>query len=188
MLVGQHKLFRLYGTSLVHSNNPDSSTSLNEEELKASILIHPHPSASIRIHLRRRRQDLSPTEKSLHLNISANLNRATSITLTRWLHLLAEERERTIRMKRTQQIRRGGGLSDYWLFSEGCLLNKGKYLISTLASLFYSHENIASNPNITVSVFVSVELASVDNNFLEGLFLHFFWKLLLLVVLLYLPI
>ena len=126
MLVGQHKLFRLYGTSLVHSNNPDSSTSLNEEELKASILIHPHPSASIRIHLRRRRQDLSPTEKSLHLNISANLNRATSITLTRWLHLLAEERERTIRMKRTQQIRRGGGAVQLLVIFGGLPPQQGK--------------------------------------------------------------
>jgi len=83
---------------LVHSKNPETSTSLNEEELKASI----------RTHLRLRRQDLSPAEKSLHLNISANMNRASTITLARWLHLLAEERERTIRLKRTQQILKGG--------------------------------------------------------------------------------
>jgi len=84
--------------SIIHSKDPENATSLNEEELKASI----------RKYLRFRRNDLSPTEKNLHLNISSNLIRASSITLARWLHLLAEERQRTIRLKRTQQIQQGG--------------------------------------------------------------------------------
>ena len=84
--------------SIVHSKNPENASSLNDAELRESI----------RKYLRCQRKDLSPTEKSLHLNIASNIIRASSITLARWLHLLAEERDRTIRMKRTQQIRRGG--------------------------------------------------------------------------------
>ena len=84
--------------SIVHSKNPETSNSLNDEELRSSI----------RKYLGYPRDQLSPTEKSLHLNISSNIIRASSITLARWLHLLAEERALTIRLKRTQQIRQGG--------------------------------------------------------------------------------
>jgi len=84
--------------SIVHSKNPENASSLNDAELRASI----------RKYLRCQRKDLSSAEKNLHLNITSNISRASSITLARWLHLLAEERARTIRMKRTQQIRRGG--------------------------------------------------------------------------------
>jgi len=83
---------------LVHKKNPEQHISLNDEELRTSI----------RTYLKCNRNELSPIEKSLHLNISSNIVRASTVTLARWLHLLAEERAKTIRLKRTQQISKGG--------------------------------------------------------------------------------
>jgi len=84
--------------SIIHSKNPENATSLNVEELRTSI----------RKYLKYPRCELSPTEKSHHLNISSNISRASSITLTRWLRQLSEECAKSIRLKRTQQIRKGG--------------------------------------------------------------------------------
>ena len=83
---------------LVYKKNPEHHTSLNDEELRTSI----------RTYLKYPRNELSPIEKSLHLNISSNITKASTATLARWLHLLAEERAKTIRLKRTQQIQKGG--------------------------------------------------------------------------------
>ena len=67
--------------SIVHSKNPETSNSLNDEQLRLSI----------RKYLSCPRDKLSPTEKFLRLNISSNITRTSSITLARWLHLVAEE-------------------------------------------------------------------------------------------------
>ena len=82
----------------VHAKNPQFNSSLNDEELKVCL----------RTYLRHPREELSHIEKRLHLNVSANMVRASTCTLARWLHLLAEERAKTLRLKRTQQIRKGG--------------------------------------------------------------------------------
>jgi len=82
----------------VHKKDKHAVESLCSEELKSSI----------RSYLRLPRNELSLEEKILHLNVSRHLRRAYTTTLTRWLHLLATERERTIRAKRQQRIRNGG--------------------------------------------------------------------------------
>ena len=82
----------------VHKKDKQADESLCSEELKSSI----------RSYLRLPRNELSSEEKILHLNVSRHLRRAFTTTLTRWLHLLASERERTIRSKRQHRIRNGG--------------------------------------------------------------------------------
>ena len=58
---------------IIHPKNPENASSLNDEELQASIRKYPPL----------QRNDLSPTEKSLHLNIASNLVRTSTITLAR---------------------------------------------------------------------------------------------------------
>ena len=82
----------------VHVKNPQFNSSLNDDELKVCL----------RTYLKYPRSELSHVEKSLHMNVSSNMVRASTVTLARWLHLLAEERAKTIRLKRTQQIQKGG--------------------------------------------------------------------------------
>ena len=84
--------------SQVHKKVPELDASLTTEELRLSI----------RPYLRLSRNILSSTEKKYHDNVRRHLQRATSTTLARWLHLLATERSKTIRSKRDDGIRNGG--------------------------------------------------------------------------------
>jgi len=83
----------------IHKKDPELEESLCSEELKSSISSY----------LRLPRETLSRNEKLLHLNVSRHLKKAFPTTLARWLKLLAEERELTIRAKRSERIA-GGGL------------------------------------------------------------------------------
>ena len=83
----------------VHKKDPELEESLCSAELKSSISSY----------LRLPRETLSRNEKLLHLNVSRHLKKAFPTTLARWLKLLAEERELTIRAKRSERIA-GGGL------------------------------------------------------------------------------
>jgi len=82
----------------VHKKIPGLDATLTMEELKSSI----------KPYLRLSRATLSSLEKKLHDNVRRHITRATSTTLARWLHLLSTEREKTIRSKREDGIRKGG--------------------------------------------------------------------------------
>jgi len=82
----------------VHIKIPELDASLTTEELRQSL----------RPYLKLARPLLSSVEKRLHDNVRRHLQRATSTTLARWLHLLSTERSKTIRSKRDDGIRKGG--------------------------------------------------------------------------------
>lgn len=58
---------------------------------------------ALRQYLRLDRNDLSVAEKELHLNIIRSIKTAHTRTLVRWLKLLKNEQELTIRMKRNER-------------------------------------------------------------------------------------
>jgi len=84
--------------SQIHKKDPELEESLFSGELRSSI----------QSYLRLPRDTLSRNEKALHLNVSKHLKKAFPTTLARWLKLLAEERELTIRSKRNDRIASGG--------------------------------------------------------------------------------
>jgi len=82
----------------IHMQIPELDASLTTEELKKSLRPYLHISRPL----------LSSVEKRLHDNVRRHLQRATSTTLARWLHLLSTERSKTKRSKREEGIRNGG--------------------------------------------------------------------------------
>ena len=64
-------------------------------------LTHTEQILAIRHYLRIPRNNLSKTEKSLHFNISTSLKFAHTKTLTKWIGLLREEREKNLRQQST---------------------------------------------------------------------------------------
>ena len=75
----------------VNENKSDDPESLTHTQL-VSVIRH---------YLRTPRSNLSTTEKSLHFNISTNLKHAHTKTLTKWIGLLQEERQKTLRQQST---------------------------------------------------------------------------------------
>ena len=72
----------------------------------------------IRKYLQLPKNQLSADERKLHYNITGVLKLAHKLTLVKWLDLLREEREATIRRKRTERTKtRGGMRSLYRYFS-----------------------------------------------------------------------
>ena len=65
-------------------------------------LTHTEKVLAIRHYLRIPRHHLSKTEKSLHFNISTSLKYFHRKTLTKWIGLLKEEREKTLRQPSMQ--------------------------------------------------------------------------------------
>jgi len=82
----------------VHSSSKNDPDNLTHQELIFSI----------RQFLRISRTEISSEEKLLHLNITKGLRIAHSKTLVRWIRLLTQERQKTIRNRR-KKIRSKGG-------------------------------------------------------------------------------
>ena len=82
----------------VHIKHEGLDESLCADELKSAI----------KSYLKLPREELSHDEKQLHLNVSRHIKKAYHTTLTRWLRLLAKEREKTIRMKRESRRKKKG--------------------------------------------------------------------------------
>ena len=68
-------------------------------------LTHTEKVLAIRHYLRIPRHHLSKTEKSLHFNISTSLKYVHTKTLTKWIGLLKEEREKTLRQPSIQSTK-----------------------------------------------------------------------------------
>ena len=64
----------------------------------------------IRRHLNLPPNELSSDERKLHCNLTGILKHAHRLTLVKWLDLLREEREATIRRKRTERSKKHGAV------------------------------------------------------------------------------